>query len=372
MFTNRRAFLKTAGAVALGVSGNVYASTKGAKPITLTYSTYNPDVGTNSEIDSWFMNEVTKRTDGLVRFTRYYGGTLLPAVDSVAGLGQGVADLASVPVGAYNKAAFPLSTVTLPYLTGTSRSVSRAFSDLYDQEAAFKEEYERANINLLYVTPYDVNMLWSNKAVRSPADVKGMRIRAVLSIGDALNEMGAVVVPMSWGDAIQALSTGAIDGLSSAPLDSSASQDLGSLATHVSDVGGMGIYATQMTMINKNTFEKLSPELQSVFAEVASEVVNEAAPRIADVQLKRSIEYIAQRVSEGRLTVDFFPSELAAQTQNTLGATIQAQWLEATSKSSPEAKQILEKYKGLVARYDQQYHGTSSIEQLKVRLNSSR
>ena len=79
--------------VALASAAPAEAQTK------LVYSTYIPESFSVCACDSFFMDEVTKRTGGKIVFERYHASALLNAVDTAPGIGRGAADLGNAAPG---------------------------------------------------------------------------------------------------------------------------------------------------------------------------------------------------------------------------------------------------------------------------------
>jgi TRAP-type transport system periplasmic protein len=59
----------------------------------------------------------------------------------------------------------------------------------------------------------------TSKPIRTPDDVKGMKIRTISSpvMVDTINALGATATPMGFGDLYMGLKTGVVDGAENAP-----------------------------------------------------------------------------------------------------------------------------------------------------------
>ncbi|WP_026381949.1 TRAP transporter substrate-binding protein DctP [Afifella pfennigii] len=254
----------------LALAGTLFG-TAGAQE-TLSYATYFNANDPLVQVDTWFMGEVEKRTNGAVKFDTYMGGAMLGGPDIYPGLSRGAVDIGMSVPAAFQPADYVLSNVTLPYITDDSVAVTYAFNQLAKESDALAGEYARQNVKLLYALGFSENTIWSAKPIEKVEDLKGMRIRSVMSIANALEMLGAVPVQMAFGDAVGALQREVIDGFSSAPFLTSVAVGLHEFAPFVSDGGGMGVYAVSGTSINLDVWNRLSPEVQKVVEEVASEV----------------------------------------------------------------------------------------------------
>ena len=64
----------------------------------LTYVTFLADTFPMTKTDIWFMDEVTRRTNGRITFEKYFSGSLLKPSDILPGVSSGAADIGnSVP-----------------------------------------------------------------------------------------------------------------------------------------------------------------------------------------------------------------------------------------------------------------------------------
>ncbi|MFC3229898.1 TRAP transporter substrate-binding protein DctP [Marinibaculum pumilum] len=318
-----------------------------AEPAKLTYATYLPQSFTWVQVDDWFMDEVTRRTDGEVTFERYYGGTLLSALDVFPGLSSGAADLATGAPG-YNPDMLPLSGVVQPYITEKADAAAKAVTDLYAQNAAFRDEWQANGMHLLYALTATENTLWTNRSVTSAEDLKGLRVRATLGIAKSLEMLGATPVAMGMNDGVQAFKSGAIDGFTSAPFDVSTLVGLQDIAKFGGDQGRMGIYAIVALAFNKQSYDALSDSAKAVIGEVAAEIPDRFL-KVTDAAVDASVARI--REATGLTVQGLSPAE----TQRWRDETAQAVWDDWTSEMEDrglDGKQVLQQYRDLVAKYD--------------------
>ena len=315
--------------------------------INLTYATYLPQSFTFVQVDDWFMNQVTERTDGRVQFTKYYGASLLKALDVFPGLSQGAADLGTGAPG-YNVDMLPLSSVIQPYITEQVDAAVQAFIDLYDANDALKNEWESRNLRLVYALAAVENTLWSDVPVTTDEDLQGMRIRATLGIAQSLDSLGATPVALGMQDGVEALKRGAIDGFASLPFDLAVQVGLHEAASHGNDAGRMGVYGIVALAFHKPMWDSLPPEVQQVMEAVAAEVpakflelTNEAVSEAVDTLLATESLTVAR------------PTE--AENQRWKEASAQQvwdQWLADMQERELDGRPVLEQFIELVRQYE--------------------
>ena len=339
-----RAGVAAAGFSVVLLSGALPANAE----VTLTYATYFNANDPLVQVDTWFMKEVEKRTNGEVKFDTYYGGAMLGGPDIYPGLSQGAVDVGMSVPAAFQQGDYVLTNVTLPYVTDDSVAVTYAFNDLLKESELLQKEYDQQNIKLLYALGFSENTIWSNKAIRTVEDLKGMRIRSVMSIANALDMLGAVPVTMGFGDAVSALQRSVIDGFSSAPFLTSVSVGLQDFAPYVSDGGGMGVYAVSSTGINKDKWAALSPEARKAIEEVAAQVPDYYAGLLNPMV----DEAIAKVRDAGKTEVIMMSEEEKARVREIVAQPLWDRWLATAKERGIDGNAFLQRYRDLVAEHE--------------------
>lgn len=318
-------------------------------PVKLNYATYLSNNSTITKTDIWFMEEVTKRSNGRITFEPYFSGALLNAKDLFPGLERGAVDFATGTPATYNPKEYPLSSVVLPYITDKADAVTKAFGELVETNAALREEYRRHNLRFLWTLAFPEGTLWSNKRIDEAKDLKGLRVRATLGVADALSMLGATVVPLSHTDGMEALKRGAIDAFASSPFDSAVINGLNKIAAFGSDGGRMGIYAVSTSAINQRKFESLDAEAKRIILEVAAE-----APAQYLKLLNEVIEQAADKLakSEGGAEIVRFNDEQVRAWREATAGKVQEKWLSFAKSAGVDGKPVLEQFVALVRQYE--------------------
>ncbi|MBL6652322.1 MAG: TRAP transporter substrate-binding protein DctP [Reyranella sp.] len=331
------------GMLATGVPGMAGAAEK------LVYATYVSDVYVSTKTDIWFMEEVERRSGGEITFERYFSGTLLKAPDLLPGTGRGAADIFGGAPGAYNKNDLPLLNVTQPFISDNAPAVTMALKELYATNDAVRAEFESRNTKVLYVRGFTGNTLWTREPVNSAADLKGRKIRAVASIADALEALGAVPVGIPWAEAVEGMDRGVVDGMSAVPFEASVAAGLHEIGKYGSDAGGTGVYGTWVLAMNMDRWNGLSPEHQKIIADVAAEAL-EKGLAMAEETNAASVKTMC--ATEG-LTVSAFSDEAAAEARAAAAGTLHKKWVDwATGTGVGDAQAVMDQYVALVRKHE--------------------
>ncbi len=200
--------------VGAGVFFGIYCiSTFGAhaQTINLKFSTFGPaknpinSCGPVATIDG-----ITKRTNGRVKFTRFFAGTAFShPLKQYSQIARGVIDMTQ-GVLSYTPGRFPLTSMaTLPFLMNDNAAGARAVTRL--TKTYLKREFDDVHLMAIIVTGlYQFHL---RKPIKSVADFKGLRIRGSGRIHRSIIEkLGAIPAQLPAPALYEALSKGVIDG----------------------------------------------------------------------------------------------------------------------------------------------------------------
>jgi tripartite ATP-independent transporter DctP family solute receptor len=158
---------------------------------------------------------VKERTQGRINIKLYPGVSLLQGDQTreFSALRQGVIDMAVGSTINWSPQVKELNLFSLPFLMPDYASV-----DALTQGEVGKDIFARLDKAGVMPLAWGENgyreITNSKHAIKSPADLKGMKIRVVGSpiFSDMFTALGANPTQMSWADAQPALASGAVDG----------------------------------------------------------------------------------------------------------------------------------------------------------------
>ena len=240
----------------------------GAEVIKLKAANYLPVTHPMSTLGGWFCDEIKKRTNGQVEITYYPGGTLLTAPKMYDGIVTGISDIGLSHIQ-YTRGRFPVTEVfDLPSLGFTSGWTSTMVAtDFYNK---YKPK-EWNDVQVLYLSPSGPCILETvNKPVKTLEDVKGIKIRATGQMSEIIKLLGGVPIPLEMVDTYDALRRGVIDGVT---VDFSTLKQwkFAEVIKYVTADWQLGTVITFYWVISKRKWDALSPDIQKIFMEVASE-----------------------------------------------------------------------------------------------------
>jgi TRAP-type C4-dicarboxylate transport system substrate-binding protein len=175
---------------------------------------------------------------------------------------DGVADIIWTVLG-YTPGRFPKSEVfETPFMITNAKDSSMAFQAYVEQYAM--DEFD--DVKLIAVHTHGPGVFHSKKPITKLEDLKGMKIRGGSRvINNMLKSLGAEPIGMPVPSIPEALSRGVIDG-ATIPWEVSVALKTSELVkNHTGFSGDHGLYSQTFALVmNKKSYENLSPELQAI------------------------------------------------------------------------------------------------------------
>ena len=259
----RRSLLQGAAAAALGAPA---LSGLAQQSVTLKFHTFMaPQSNVWLSMHKPWMEKVEKDSGGRIKFEAYpamqLGGTPVQLYDQAR---DGVVDVVWTLPG--NTAGrFPrVEVFELPFIMNNAEATSKAYWEYIQTQAP--DEFKETQVIALHV--HGPGMFHSaTKLVKSPADLKGMKVRGpTRQVTKLLAALGATPVGMPLPQIPDALSKGTIDGCV-IPWEVVPSVKVHELTKFHTEfpASGPALYTTTFVMaMNKPKYESLSPDLKKV------------------------------------------------------------------------------------------------------------
>ncbi len=133
------------------------------------------------------------------------------------------------------------------------------------------EMYSEYNFGFVGAAGMNVteDFCWSNKKIETLDDFKGLKFRSVGYWGEILTKLGASVVTLPGGEIYGALETGIIDAAEFCNPESDYVSGLHEVAKYVHVPGIHQPTSMMELIINKESWDKLSPDLQEIVRRAA-------------------------------------------------------------------------------------------------------
>lgn len=317
---------------------------------TLIFATYFSEVYSASKAAIWMMDEIEERSGGEIKFEQYWSSSLLKAPDLFPGLRGGAADIVIGAPHGYNVREYPLANVVMPFMTTRADALTMAWQDLYKNNATFRNEFESKGAKVLFSLAWAENTVWSKTPIASVADLEGLKVRAVPTISDALQKLGATPVALTWPDGLEGLQRGVVDAMSSAPFDSAVHGGAHEVAKYGTDLGGTGIFATATFGMSLDRYNSLSNEHRKIIDEVSAE-----APAIGLAAIEKSVDEAVDKLCNAneKVVISFFPPAETEKVHQLAASTMQDDWKKrAKDEANADGQAILDEFLGYLREYE--------------------
>ena len=280
--------------------------------------------------DKIFADLVAAKSGGRIEVVSHPGGALgYKERDQYTAVEDGGLEMANTPFDKLVGLAPIFELQSLPFLTPTiaeTKAMLDAARPWY--EAAFNQ----ANQTLLFGAPYTPQGIWARKLIRTPADLKGMKMRTYDVTGTkTFLAAGAQPVQLSWADVPSGLSTNVIEAVLTSD-ESGVSARFWDLGVKYFNFLGytMGIGAVTMNM---KKFTSLPANLQAAIRDSAAEAE------------KKAWEMANERVGQNKKTMAdngaVFVEDVPAEVINHLKTAGAPRFDEWKAKQGADADKIM-------------------------------
>lgn len=227
----------------------------------LRFSHFYPSTSdVNEQIFEPWAKKIETDSNGRLKIEIYPSATLSKADTTYESAVKGTIDIGSQVQG-YTSGRFPLTQIAeLPGLSNSSTQTGCMLQTLYEN-GSIASEYEDSHLLFMFATgPGTLHS--TNKLIKTPEDMRGMRIRRPSAVaGDIIESMGASPVGLPANDIYTSLQRGVVDGLSF-PWEAITTFKLDELTKYHTN---MPFYSSAlMVTMNKDKYESLPDDLKQV------------------------------------------------------------------------------------------------------------
>lgn len=345
--------------LALAACGNSDPGGTGSgETYELQFASYNvPDAAESLAQKDW-AKRVEEATDGRVKVEFFFQESLLAAAETLPGVNDGRADMGWVATG-YYPAELPLmSVVGVPFLSQDPNAQIEAFTDLYANDPAIKDEWNAQGVHVLHWNPSSANIVATKEPISSISDLDGVKVRGYGYVSEALKLAGMNAIGLAQPEVYEALQRGVIDATSGASLNIAVDRKFQEVAKHFVGMD-FGTYSITADVISLNKWNELPADIQETITEVSKE-----QPKIYIDYLKAEEEQACEALFEAGGKVTVLPEADTRPWRDAAGPKIKDIWIQdvkkANSKADPTA--FYDAYAALIEQYES---GSTYQEPLK-------
>jgi tripartite ATP-independent transporter DctP family solute receptor len=232
----------------------------------------------------WAAGEIAKRTNNKYQIDVFPASSLGNEQQIAQALPLGTIDMAYLGASFVGATYKPISIVNAPYIWRDfehwkAYSQSRFLTELTD--GYFKQTGQK----IIALTYYGARHTTANKALNTPADMKGMKLRVPQAPMYMMyaRAVGANPTPISFADVYLALQNKTVDGQEN-PLPTIQAKKFFEVQSHINLTGH--ILDNLTTVVASSLLKKLTPEEQGIFQAVFKEASARAGASIHESEQK--------------------------------------------------------------------------------------
>lgn len=231
-----------------------------------------------------FAREVEKRTGGRYKIQTFYSGSLGGERESVEAVQLGTQELTFTSTGPIPNFVPDARILDIPFLFSGKPHARAVLDGAIGKEMLTK--FESKGFKALAWGENGIRHMTNNKrAVASPDDLKGLKMRTMENPVHvaAYKGFGIITTPMAFPEVFTALQQGTVDGQEN-PLSVIMAAKFDQVQKHLTLTGH--VYSPAVFLMNKASFDKLSPADQKHFLDAAAEAVKANRARVDEDDTK--------------------------------------------------------------------------------------
>ncbi|RSK55159.1 TRAP transporter substrate-binding protein [Bacillus canaveralius] len=227
-----------------------------------------PESEIHAQAAEKFAKEVEEVSDGKLKIEIYGDGTLGDDKDLLEGLKVGTADIWMGGAGVLSSASETANIFTVPFMFESQDHFNKVFDGEIGKEISEKI-LEESQYKILSYWTRGARWLTVNKEVKTPEDLKGIKVRVPDSpmFVKSFEQLGAAPTPMAFGEVFTSLQQGVIDGQEN-PLSLIYNSKFNEVVDYL--VKTEHVREPISVVISGSKFDSLSPELQKILEDAAN------------------------------------------------------------------------------------------------------
>lgn len=230
---------------------------------------------------TWFMNKVTERTNGLIKF-KYVGSfALTKAGEEITALQTGLCDVGNTcvvyhPVKLYINSGFSRAVpFDIPDLPRATDVMYKLYYEDPETSKILSDEYSKQGLKFLFQAGDEGYVIESKTPINNLDDLKGKKIAAIGVESKFIAAAGGAVVGMPAGDRPTALQTGVVDGAAT-PFSISFAFRVYEFAPYMIDTGWGAVTGNPISW-NLEKFNKFPADIQKILVDTGKEAFKQNA-----------------------------------------------------------------------------------------------
>ncbi len=255
----------------LAVLGLCPASASAQGSMTLRAADVHPPGYPNVVAIEHMGEKLEKATNGRIKLKMFPGGVLGGEKEMIEQTQVGAIDILRTSLGPIGPVVPEVNVFNMPFVFRNEAHMRAVIDGPIGDEMLAKITASPARLVALGWMDGGSRSLYTKKPVRTPADLKGQKIRMMGNplFVDTMNAMGGNGISMGYGEVFTALQTGVVDGAENNPPSYFTSNHYTTGAKYYTQTNHLII--PEIFVMSKVTWEKLSPADQALVRKFSRE-----------------------------------------------------------------------------------------------------
>ncbi|MEH7248613.1 C4-dicarboxylate TRAP transporter substrate-binding protein [Neobacillus niacini] len=303
-----------------------------------------PPVATLSKAFDAYLDAIEEKSEGRIKFERYYSESLVKTPDVLDALSAGIADV-GILIPPLVESKIPLNQIV--HTSGVYENSwpgGKAINDLYEQFPELNEELEKNGVTFAGQFGIPSNYIFTKDPVKSIGDIKGKKLVATGDQGLIAQELGAVPVSITSTEAFEALQKGAVDGVIF-NLTTATTYNYEQVAKHLYKlpIGGVGL----LIGMNTDKYLSLPEDLQQIIKEVSKTHVDD----FHQIYQSAGDKVAFEKIEKAGGTITEPTAEDVKKLKNMISNLLWKDWVDTHGKSS---QKMLDTFIELSDKYEKE------------------
>jgi tripartite ATP-independent transporter DctP family solute receptor len=218
-----------------------------------------------------FGKKLEAATNGRIKLQMFPGAVLGQEKEAVEQTQLGAVQIARISLGVVGPVVPDVNVFNMPFVFRDITHMRKVIDGAVGDDLLAKVTASPAKLVALGWMDGGSRSLYTKKPVRTPADLKGQKIRMMGNplFVDTMNAMGGNGISMAYGEVFSALQTGVIDGAENNPPSMFTSNHYTAGAKYYTQTNHLII--PEILVMSKVAFEKLTPADQALIKKLGHE-----------------------------------------------------------------------------------------------------
>jgi TRAP-type transport system periplasmic protein len=254
-----------------GANGDKAPDKKEAKVININLGHTLTDNSERQEVALKLAELAKEKSDGTINISIFPSGQLGGEVKQIQSVRSGTQGMLFTSSAALTNTVPEYFTFDLPYLFDSAEQVDKILAgDVGKQYLDMLEQHDM--VGLGFAWPNERN-IFSDKPIKSPADLKGFKTRVLQAPGyvKTYEDLGAQPSPMAYGEVFLAVQQGVING-ADVPPDQFVMDKFAEVAKYYNKTKIH--YVPIVVAISKMQWDSMTPDQQKALQEATDEALD--------------------------------------------------------------------------------------------------